>query len=374
MGVGTTRAVLIAVLVATSLVLSPEAASSAPGCWALQVRSHGSASVLHRIDLSAGEASRIGPLPGYVNALGYSRRHDVAYGLAAGFIDGAHVLAVRADGTTRDRGPVRGLRDNPFELPSAGAIAGNRWYVVEDDVLYTVDVDRLRVLSAVELEPVDFGDLDVDPVDGMLYAVGDSGALVRIDRTGGRIEPVADLAGLPDDHYGSVVIGRSREIYVTGHAGALYRAERDGSVRRLGELEFATASDMAGCLAAPQPPPGQPPEPPEPTPNPPAPPPGPTQETSRPPGPTPSTMPRPSAPPQRPPNPRPPGTPTGGPVPEPSTTAAEAEPVPSVTATTSSGDDTEAAKTGHSTEDKRRWAVAMLLVILGGGLAVRRLR
>ncbi|MFC7340049.1 DUF6923 family protein [Saccharopolyspora griseoalba] len=398
MGAGTTRAALTAALLGGLLVAAPPAASPGPACQALQVRGHGSASVLHRIDLSSGDDSRIGPLPEYVNALGHSRRHGVAYGMAAGFVDGAHVLEVRADGSTRDRGPVRGPRGNPFELPSAGAIAGNRWYVVEDEVLYAVDVERMRVLSAVELEPVDLGDLDVDPVDGTLLSVSDSGALVRIDRGSGRVEPVADLAGLPDDHYGSVVIGRSREIYASGYAGGLYRAERDGSVRRLGELEFATSSDMAGCWTAPQPPPEPSPPPtptPPPTPSPPptstkppeptsspAPPetstptpttetPTPTTETPEPPRP-----PRPSASPKPTPSARPTRTQSPEPAPAPPTTDTEAAPGPSETTTPSSEDEDEgaAAETGHSTEDKRRWAVAMLAVILGGGLAVRRLR
>lgn len=399
MGARAARTALSGLVAGTVLSALPGTAVPAETtCEALQVRNTGSVSQLHRIDLSSGATSEVARMPAYLSALGYADGRGVAYGLAAGFADGAHVLTVRPDGRTNDRGVVRGRGGNPFELPESGAIAGNRWYVVEDDVLHAVDVDRLRLVSAVVLEPHDFGDIGVDPVDGRLYSVSDSGDLVRIDRSTGRIEPVRRLPDLPADHYGSLVVGPEREIYVAGYRGGIYRVERDGSVTLLGETPRATASDMAGCLTSrPEP---TPPEPTTTTPRPPTSTPTPPEPTSTPPQPTPTPpdRPEPTSTEPTPPHPRPPRptpTPTGAPPPSanpPSTTSTEApvpagptpssaveehdqvEPTPFASTSPSSESDAEATGTGHSTEEKRRWALAVLVMILGGSIAVRRVR
>lgn len=234
-------------------------------------------------------------------------------------------------------------------------------------MLYTVDLDGLRLVSAVVLEPHDFGDIGVDPVDGRLYSVSDSGELVRVDRSTGRIEPVRGIPGLPADHYGSLVVGPGREVYVAGHRRGIYRVERDGSVTRLGEGPSTTASDMAGCLASPpEPPTPTPPEPPEPTPT----------ESPRPPRPTPTPARTATSSPSAPPTPtttatRTPSPPTAS---SPEDARAGLEPAPSASAEPSSESDAEAEGTGHSTEEKRRWAVATLVMIIGGSIAVRRVR
>lgn len=131
MGARAARTALTGLVAGIVLALcSGTAVPATAGCEALRVRNNGSVSVLHRIDLSSGASSQVGRMPAYLNALGYARGRGVAYGLAAGYADGAHVLIVRTDGRTSDRGVVASRRGNPFELPESGAIAGNRWYVV----------------------------------------------------------------------------------------------------------------------------------------------------------------------------------------------------------------------------------------------------
>lgn len=365
-------AAAIALVLLASATCVVTAAASAE-CSVLQVRNRGGLSALHRVDFPGATGTKL-DAPGYrLNALGYSAPQRLVYAMAsrvrAGpFPDGGHAVVITADGETRDLGPVRAGREDsrwhPLRAPSAGAVAGNRWYLVEAGYLYVVDVEPgsrtfLEVLSMTGIErmgwPPSFDDFDVDPVDGELYSVTTTGvsALVRLDR-GGRVSKVTDVPGLPPLSYGSVVIGSDRALYVTANeSGGVYRVDRDGSVRQLAVVLPMVSSDAAGCLAGETPAP-----PPSTTPPPTTPPP-----TTPPPTISPSTIPPPDPPseaPSRTPVPEPSPEPKPGPPPTPGNFAAPAE-----------EPDVETA--GHTTEEKRRWVLAVLMLMLGGGAAVRRL-
>ncbi|SDY40677.1 hypothetical protein SAMN05216215_102629 [Saccharopolyspora shandongensis] len=380
MSAGSAVAVLAA---STAWVVS---AGAAPGCTVLQVRNAGPArtSVLYRVSLPAAESVRLGALDHRLNALGYARSQGLVYGMAASgpsgpFPDGAHVVTLDRSGRTHDLGPVRaGRADTPWHplaAPTAGAVKGNRWYVRQGSYLYAVDVDPTRptylsVLAMTAIRsphwPFGLGDFDVDPVDGELYGVSmthrGTAAIARLDRVGGRVTELADAPGLPPSTYGSVTIGPDRALYVTAdEAGGLYRVGRDGSVEKLAALPPMLGSDASGCLGSvPSPPPPPPPSPPLPPTT--TPPPSTTAPT------TPSTT-RPTPSPASAPPSRRPTSPSRT-VPLPPPLLPPPEPGGYAPATPERGGGT----VGHDTEEKRRWALAALLLLIGGSAAVRRLR
>lgn len=370
-----------AVAVLAASVVWVVSAGAAPGCTVLQVRNSapGWTSALYRVSLPAGESVRIGALDHRLNALGYVRSQGLVYGMAASgpSPDGAHVVTLDRSGRTHDLGPVRAGRAwYPLTAPTAGAVKGNRWYVRQGSYLYAVDVDPTRptylsVLAMTAIRsphwPFGFGDFDVDPVDGELYGVSmthrGTAVVARLDPVSGRVTELADAPGLPPSTYGSVAIGPDRALYVTAdEAGGLYRVDRDGSVAKLAVLPPTLGSDASGCLTrvpSPQPPP--PPSPPQPPPTT-SPPSTTASATPSTPRPTPSPT---SAPPSRRPAPPsravPPPPPVLPPLPEPG----------GYTPTTA---ERGGGTVGHDTEEKRRWALVALLLLIGGSAAVRRLR
>ncbi|MBQ0928135.1 DUF6923 family protein [Saccharopolyspora endophytica] len=376
MGARTSRAGLAGALALLAAVVAP-AAEADPACEALQVRTRGSTSVLHRVVLPDFSDTRVGALPYRVNALGYSVAQGFAYGIASGFSDGGHVVVLRPSDPPLDLGPVvagrADTRWNPLGHPTAGAIEGDRWYVLEDDHLHAVDLDPAsptfrHVLSSVQLDehhgPFGVDDFDVGP-DGLLYGVAQTyagiPAVVRIDHRTGAVDPVVWLPGLLPDSYGSVVIGRDRALYVTAnHSGGTYRIGSGGTLVKLGEVPTMSSSDAAGCLRRPPP-----------TPPPTTTPPPPTTTRPTPPAPAPpTTAPPTTSAPTRPAQTVTP-TPTRGPVPpepveEPSEPPETASPAPV-------SEDPDADESGHTTQEKRRWAVAALVLLIGGSAAVRAL-
>ncbi|MCI2420792.1 hypothetical protein MOQ72_25415 [Saccharopolyspora sp. K220] len=351
--VATTSAALVLVASATWVVL----AEAAPACTMLQARNTATTSALHRVELPAAESTALGELDYRLNALGYADSQGVVYGIA----EPGRVVTLSPTGQVRDLGPVRAAhsdaRRHRFAAPTAGAVAGNRWYVQENGHLDVVDIDPasrtyLSVVSTTELRPwhwrFSLDDFDVDRVDGELYGVltySDAAAVVRIDRDSGRVEKLVVVPGLPPSDYGSVVIGPDRALYVTANeVGGLYRVGRDGSVAKLAVFPPMSSSDAAGCLRqVPLPPPTSTAPTTTTTPTTTAPP------TSRPStrSPTPSNEPSPTAPPPT----------TRAPEPDDATATQEPE-------SESSDDDTR---------EKRRWALAALLLLIGGSAAVRGL-
>ena len=300
-------AALLAVLLVAAFAVASGAAApavaAAPGCLALQVSAPGllATSVVSRVDVGTGARAELGGLGMRVNAIGYAQAQGLGYGIGVhgvGPLGVAHVVTVGHDGRLTDLGPLRA--GGPLGIPlggllltaTAGAVVGDRLYVVDSHILYTVDIgpagpDRLRVVGRVLLHTVplpiwlaDVDDLDVGP-GGLLYGVAvgllQPATIVAVDPGNGVVRRIA-ASGLPASaRYGSaVVVGSALHVIANNVGGRsrLYRVALDGSTTaELASWPAVVASDAAGCLrATAPPPPPPPPAPPASTPRPTTPP------------------------------------------------------------------------------------------------------
>jgi len=412
-------AAAVAGLLVASGWLAPgrhRAAAAPPSCPILQVESqNGRSSDIVRLTLPSGARHLLHTSPYRLNAIAYSAAQDVTYGVADGwFRDGSHAVRIDDDGELTDLGPVG--RDGHHGVWSwvtgatAGAMAGNSWYLLRDTSLYTVDVDPRspRYLTATRqllLHPWLFAagidDFAYNPADGLLYGVSSTvdGAVVTVDPVHGRVSIVPGQRFPSPATYGSVVFGPDRKLYATanriGGRSVTYRMD-GGTPVEVSTGPALVASDGAGCLASPAPPP-PPPPPTSPKPPPPTSPKPPPPSSSAPsPSPTPSPAPSPSlspgpssapspAPPE---NPAPPAlaapdpelpSPVVPPPAEPARSAPPSQPhrpsaapakpfrkppVPS-----------QRAKRSHAKVQKqRRWGITAVLLIVGGGAVAGRAR
>lgn len=343
------------------------AAVSAPAvCVALQVQGAGGGlSALARVELPAGRVTPIADLGFRVNAIGYAAKQDVAYGMAShgrsgALSGGGHVVTISRDGTVTDRGPLR----SPGQAlgATAGAVSGTRWYLRSGLTLSVVDVDPasrtyLTVVSRVSLrspglaQTVD--DFDLGP-DGLLHGVATQGRLVTINPVDGDVREIesANLGG--GRAYGAAVTGPDGMLYVLGEhvrgRSAWFRVSlrSPSSVETIVSPTSMDHTDAAGCLrsgAVPVPP--APVVPPRPAPQPPA------QRAVNPASPAAPAPPAGSAPVASP----------------PATPAASRKPYKTTTTVP------RADNLLDRTEEKRRWGLAVLVLILAGGAgAVRRTR
>lgn len=408
-------AAVSALLAATGWLAPPSsqrpAAQDQDACTILQAENEreGAPTTLRLLALPGGATQRLTQAGFWINAMGYSAAQDVVYGVADGTRDGryrhgAHAVRIDAAGAVTDLGVLgrAGARSTSWSLvtgATAGAIAGNRWYVRQDSDLYTVDIDPasadyVRVVHRTALRPVSLAvgvdDFAYDPADGLLYGVsttsrgGDS--VVTLDPATGKVAVVPGLRFPGGGAYGSVVMGPGA-LYATanrdGHRSVTYRLPRDGSGPA---VEIATgpalvSGDAAGCYAeaAPPVPPttsatlpssrGVSPPPPTPTPTP-APPPA-------------TSAPEPPPPVQLPPVEQPIAAPTPSPAPAPApvvtpppaaTTVPAPPPSSSPHARPAEKTEPVVADTGRRTEEKRRWGLTALILVLGGGAAAAHRR
>ena len=302
----------------------------------------------------------------------------MTYGVAR---SGAAV-AIDRDGGTTELGAIQ-LGDPPVRWDglggaTAGAVIGDHWYVLKAGFLYTIDIsphsrNYLEVLRATALAPTglaEIGDFDRHPRDGSLYGVSVSThgdvAAVRIGIDSGRISPHPGSQLPGADTFGSMTFGPDGSGYLLADAAdgsTLYRlpSGTSGGAAEIGKLPPSSTSDMSGCLGPPRPP----------APSPTAP------EPSQPPQPS-----QPKEPPAPPPTPEPPATPAStAPVttappdgsPRPTTATPPASVAPPMRPPPARADRQEAnADPGTSgTDEKRRWGLAVLLLVIGGGAAVR---
>ncbi|MEA5364540.1 hypothetical protein VA596_33770 [Amycolatopsis sp., V23-08] len=412
-------AVVSALLAATGWLApgSPKrpAAQEQNGCTILQAENvrGGAPTTLRLLSLPSGLTKRLTEVGYWINAMGYSAAQDAVYGVADGtragrYHDGAHAVRISRDGDVTDLGVVgkAGPRRPVWSQvtgATAGAIAGNHWYVRQNSDLYTVDIDPesddyVRVVHRTSLRPVALAngvdDFAYDPADGLFYGVSTSSrgdnAVVTLDPATGKVAVVPGLRFPDGGAYGSVVLGPG-VIYATanraGHRSVTYRLPRDGSTPAV-ELSSGPAlasGDAAGCYTEATPPP---PPPPPPTTTPSTPPPPTTTPTPTPePTPTPSPSPTPTPttpapeppPPSQPPPVEEPVAVAPAPIPAP---APREEPTPAASPpTTPHARPTEKPKpvaqdTGIRTEEKRRWGLTTLILVLGAGAvaAARRHR
>ncbi|WP_158303099.1 DUF6923 family protein [Prauserella endophytica] len=383
------------------LVLILNAGPARPGqafaCSILRVETGWAAghSRLSRVGLPGGELTPIGVLDDRVNAVGYSREQELAYG-----VSGIHVVTFDRVGDLTVAGE---LPDEPrgggLVRPTAAAVSGNRWFLLDDEVLYTVAIDPagpdyLRVTEAVPLTPEGLSgavdDIDVDPRTGLLYGVAADyprSPVVRIDPGSGTASVVPGPALPPSTAYGAVAFGPDGALYATanvaGGRSRLYRVPLDGAgeVIELSDGPALRGSDATACLAIPEPDPAPPSTTPRPAPPPPPPPPAPSAPTSEPtppsrlpapPAPTPERPPPSPEAPQPPPQPSPPRPPEPAPPPPP---PRPPEPAPPPAAAPPPPPE-EQGRTDEltPTEKKRRWALTMLLIAFGAGAAARSMR
>ncbi|MET8854400.1 hypothetical protein [Amycolatopsis sp. NPDC004625] len=401
-----------ALLAATGWLAPPSARTPAvapAGCTILQAENvrEGAPTTLRLLALPAGTTRRVTQAGYWINAMGYSAAQDVVYGVADGtragrYNDGAHAVRIDAAGTVTDLGVIgrAGARRPVWSLvtgATAGAIDGDRWYVRQGSDLYTVDIDpagadHLRVVHRTALRPVSLAvyvdDFAFDPAEGLLYGVsatanGDS-PVVTLDPATGKVAVVPGLGFPRGGAYGAVVLAPGA-IYATanraGQRSVTYRLPRDGSGQA---VEVASgpplvSSDAAGCYAeavpsppsssslpSPPPPtspaPSPPPNPPEPSPTPAPEPPPPSQpppveqRVDLPPSPSPAPTPTVLAPTPPAPEPPPPAPPT----------SRHARPAKKAEVVTSD--------TGQRTQEKRRWGLTALILVLGGSAAAARAR
>lgn len=361
------RVLVVAALVAVTADV-PLAAAAGASCVAMRVRDTGILSTVDRTEYPALATTTLGTIPYRLNALGYLRSPDLAYGMTAA----GHVVTIDRRGRTSDLGPPEGKR---LLGMTSGAISGTTWYLEGSGSLYTVDIEpgRVSVRGSVLLHPwlpgAQVADFALDPSDGLLYGVASTGVVVSIDPRSGQTR----LTGAhlpPASAYGSVVLAPDGALYVTanvaGGRSREYRVTRQGAVTELGTGPAATSTDAAGCLAplpAPSPPPSSavPPAPAVPVPPPPSstspsPPPVPAPPSPAPP-PPPAPVPAPQSAQPRPTPPPPTSSPPVSRRPPPSTEKSQA----------SAADRTDATKA------KRDWALAALLLILGGSIVARRI-
>ncbi|MEV4056383.1 hypothetical protein AB0J55_34710 [Amycolatopsis sp. NPDC049688] len=403
-------AAAVSALLAATGWLAPQPAgrpAAAPDtCTILQAENvrEGAPTTLRLLELPAGITRRVTKAGYWINAMGYASAQDVVYGVADGtragrYHDGAHAVRIDAAGTVTDLGVIgrAGVRRPVWSLvtgATAGAIDGDRWYVRQGSDLYTVDIDPagrdyLRVVHRTALRPVALAvgvdDFAFDPADGLLYGVaaashGDS-PVVTLDPATGKVAVVPGPGFPPGGAYGAVVLAPGA-IYATGnHDGqrsVTYRLPRDGSgqAAEVASGPPLVSSDAAGCYteAAPSPTPTPTPKPttsPSPSPNPPSPSPTPTPAPEPPPPPQPPPVEQPVVlPPSPSPTPAPPVVTPAPSTPEPPPPS----PSPSPLARPTKKAEVVASDSGKRTQEKRRWGLTALILVLGGGAAVSHVR
>lgn len=363
---------LLAVVALIALTASiPGAQAAGASCVAITVRDSGGPSTVSRTEFPADVSTPLGRIPYRLNALGYLKSQDLAYGLT----DEGRVVTLDRRGRTSDLGFPDGPR---LAHMTAGVISGNTWYTGKRGLLSTVDIrpGRLSVRGWVRLHPWPLAgrvdDFVFDPSDGMLYGVASLGLVVRIDPRSGVVVPVPGEPLPVATAYGSAALGPDGTLYVTadvaGGRSREFRVTRGGGWAELGTGPAAAETDEAGCL---DPLPVAPPPSPAPPPVPPPPPP--------PAGPPPPPPPSPAGPPPPPPV-APPPAPAVLPAPRLVPPRPVARPAPPPQQPSSHRPPPQSKKEQAATADplaetrlKRDWALTGLVLIIGGGIVARRI-
>jgi hypothetical protein len=362
-----------ALLVMSLSLLSARAGAATANCLALEVRTAqwgGDTPTLLRVDLGSGSASTVAPLGYEMNGIGYAPKQNVVYGIATRA--GGRLVRIDADGTLSDLGPVRGSHGRLSDAV-AGAVLGSDLYVAADDELYAIGVDPssgdfASVARRVPLRPewladgVD--DFAVNTANGLLYGVsggrGRAASVVSVDPGSGAVREVQVVQGLPGwADYGSVVLAGQVMYAIADDVfgqSRLYEIPLDGSgaAIQLAGWSPVEITDMAGCLATPAPPTTPPPPTPPPTITRNAPPPPPATTTKPVPAqviPPPSTT-------------IPPTVPT--------TTPPPTRPIPTTARGSLPAATLLAQASGRERNIERRWALATVLLVFGGGAVAAR--
>jgi hypothetical protein len=234
--------------------------------------------------------------------------------------------------------------------------------------------DYLRLRAAFPAHPwalaSQVDDFDFDPATRLLYGIAATpagGVVVSLDPGTGLVLPLPGPRLPPDTTFGAVTLAPDGALFVTANnirgRSRTYRVLRQGPVTELTTGPPLAGADAAGCLAALPPPPDPPPLV---TTPPPAlsPPPLPVPSPAAPPPPV-TTPPPPVVVPARPPVAT---TSESAPVPPPRTPSSTRHTVP---ATEKHADPADARAT--ETRTQRRWAIAVLMLVLGASIVARRI-
>ncbi|RZQ63792.1 DUF6923 family protein [Amycolatopsis suaedae] len=356
-------AVVLVAIAATGL--GPVARAQPATCVILQAVHRPGYAALERVELPSGRVTRTTRLPSPANALGHLPGTGRGYALSGG-----RVLAIDPSGRVSDLGRLSG----PAAGATAGVVRGDRWYLRRGARLYTVDIrpgspTYLKAAYAVSLRPagaaLDIDDLAADPADGLFYGVtshrpGRAG-VVSVDPRTGAVRTLPSPVLPPATAYGSVVLTGDGTLYATANNATgrarTYRIDRRaGTARELFDRPPVLSSDATGCLGS-------------------APPPVPPPATTTPPRTTTTTTTTTTTPPRPlPPVPPPAPTPTTsganavaptGPRPSAIPTSRRDRPLPVRPIAEPKRDD--------GTEDKRRWGLVAVLLVVGGAAAARHL-
>lgn len=324
--------------------------AAAAGCDVLHVHAPPgeTVSTVASVRLPGGSPRTLGALPYRVDAIGYSDAQQLGYGVGRRGAGPARAVTVDRYGRARDLGRIGPSGAAPIPAATAGAVSGTTWYLGAAGSLYTVDINPgsrsyLRVQRVRELRPKRLAAVDdfaVDPASGRLYGValstrGDVIA-VSVDPASGRVRPEPRVQLPSTASVGSVVLAADRTLFASvqraGGPGQWYRVQRTGGVSVAGTVPAAAGTDAAGCL---------PPVP---------------RFGPRPPGRMLPPVPREPSPPAAPPSRDAPTRPGGS---QPDAIAQQER-------------EQEVTEKQDATEKKRRWSLAMLIMILGAGATLHR--
>ncbi|WP_051385402.1 DUF6923 family protein [Actinokineospora inagensis] len=386
----------VGVVIAGCAVLGMADGEAAPAdtCVFFRVSAAGQGfSTLSRVSLPDATTAHIADLRYRVNAIAYAVDTNSLWGLSTRstdgyFGDGAHVVAIGSDGDIIDHGPVRRGPDLPYPVDhfsgsTAGTIVGDTLLVRDDSDLYRISLDAgspnyLSVVDVLSTYPdgqiVGVDDLDVHGNAAYgVYADSWASRVVRIDLSTGEVTRV-DAPVLPGtSSYGFSVLSQDGStLYAAanriGDRSRLYRVglSRNGTVDEIGTWPATSTSDATSCLpgvepaTTPQQTPEQPPVPPAPTPTR-----APAIRTTTPVTISPTPIPVvPPPPPEPVPTTAVPSPPAQVPIPTPAAPSSRRyRPLPT---TAAAG---VAPRSHAKTQEKRRWSLTMLIIIVGAGAA-----
>ena len=199
---------------------------------------------LYRIDLVTGDLILIGeitPISEY-NAIGFNVLDNYIYGYES---TNSQIARLSSDATIELLGSVPNL---PIAAYNIGDVDLNGYlylYRTGEDHFYVVDVNSSRstYLQLVDpangfaLQTIDFGveiniplsvvDWAFNPTDGNLYAVENSGQVLRIDPITGT-ETILVTIGIPAGNYGANFYDVEGNMYAINNAtGEIYKITTD---------------------------------------------------------------------------------------------------------------------------------------------------
>ncbi len=187
----------------------------------------------------------------------------------------ARAVRIGHDGAFADLGPIAGAPADHFAAAYSGAIYGDHWYLLQDQVVYTVSLTaRAVVRTAALTSPIDIGDWAY--WRGSLLGLSTVGrtAFVSVNPVSGAVSVLAEPGGLPEgSSYGAAWLLNGQFHALHNATGQIFRLEPGNPSTPAVPLALlgsdTASSDGASCPAYTQPSPSPSPStPPSPAPSP----------------------------------------------------------------------------------------------------------